>query len=464
VRKLKEDRSGESNEMSETRLEIRMLRLDEIRPNPFQPRESFPKDEIRQLADSIKTFGLLQPIIVRKKGKTYEIIAGERRWRAAQFAGLKEIPAIIKEIDDNRLVMESLIENVHRKDLAPIERARGLAEVYRLAGVEPASALNGLMGIKLALSTGRELKPSEKKIKEIADMIGLSYDYQHELLTQLKLTPIEQRRVTELGLGYEKISTIATIKQPEVRKKVIEIAPELKVKEVRKLSKIVKEAPRPVVEAVLKREIAPEIAEEIVKIEKPEIQKQALEIAKKGVYTPEGIKTRIQQLLSPRIELPAEPIEVQIFNKTVWNLERVGDFDFYTVGYEKKTIEQFIKLLKIKKISTVVDVRKNPVSQYKPEFSKENLERTLYQNGIRYVHYPELGVPSEIRRKLGETGDYEWFFKWYDENVIPKLSEVDLKTIGYPIAIMCVEYDPTRCHRHRIALALEKQGLRGYDL
>jgi len=156
----------------------------------------------------------------------FYLIHGERRWRASQFAGLKEIPAIIKDISDGQLMLESLIENVHRKDLNPIEKARGLAEVYRLARIKPASALNGLMGIHLALSTSRKLKPFEMKVKEVADLIGLSYDYQYKLLTQLKLTPEEQKRVTELELGYEKISTIATVEKPEVRKKFIEIAPD----------------------------------------------------------------------------------------------------------------------------------------------------------------------------------------------------------------------------------------------
>lgn len=454
--------------MSETILEVRMLRLDEIRPNPFQPRESFPKEEIQQLANTIKEVGLLQPISVRKKGKTYQIVSGERRWRACQFAGLKEIPAIIKDVDDSRLMIESLIENVHRKDLEPLEKARGLAEVYRLGGFESrlAERLKRVDSIVSQTETykGVELSEEDLRIKKIADMIGLSYDYQYRLLTQLRLTPEEQKRVSELKLGYEETATIATIERPEIRKKVIEIAPALKRAEVKKVSKLVKKAPEPVVEAVLERKVSPEVAEEIAKIEKPEIMKEALEIAKKGVYTSEGIKTRVEQLLRPRIELPTEPIEVQIFNKTMWNLERVGDFDFYTIGYEKKTIEQFLKLIEAKKIGTLVDVRKNPVSQYKPEFNKESLEETLSKNGIRYVHYPELGVPSEIRRELGETGDYDWFFKQYDENVVPKLDEVDFQTLNYPIAIMCVELDPTKCHRHRIALALEETGLRGYDL
>ena len=458
--------------MPETSLEVRMLRVDEIRPNPFQPRESFPKGEIQQLASTIKEVGLLQPITVRKKGKKYQIISGERRWRACQFLGVKEIPAIVKDVSDNQLMIESLIENVHRKDLEPLEKARGLAEVYRLMGFDPMK-----IGMKLHVmdnkirgyaryKPGTPLTEEEERIKETADKVGLSYDYQYRLLTQLRLTPEEQKRVAELKLGYEEIATIATVEEPEVRKKFIEIAPELKRAEIKKVSKVVKEAPKPVVESVLKREVTPEVAEEISKIEKPEIMEQALEIAKKGVYTVEGIKTRITQLMKPPIEVPEEPIDMQIFNKTMWNLQRIGDYDFYTIGYAKKTIEQFVELLKAKGVKTLIDVRKNPVSMFKPEFNKENVSKILKKNGIRYIHYPELGVPGEIRGELAKTGDYERFFKWYDENVIATLLEesVDLEAVSYPMAIMCVELDPTKCHRHRIALALEKRELRGIDL
>lgn len=451
--------------MSEAKLEVRMLRLDEIRPNPFQPRESFPKEEIQQLANTIKDVGLLQPITVRKKGKTYQIVSGERRWRACQFAGLREIPAIVKDVTDSEMMVESLIENVHRRDLEPIEKARGLAEVYRLAigpGFEPGKLK--WIEDKVIGRTKVSLTEEEKRIKKVADLVGLSYDYQYRLLSQLRLSPEEQKRVTELKLGYEKIASISSIEKEEDRKKLIEIAPTLERAKIKTITKIVKKAPKLVKEAVLKKEIEPEIAEEILKVEEPKIQRQALEIAKKGVYTKEGFQTRLLQLTKPRIELPQESIDVQIFNKTMWNLQRVEDFNFYTIGYEKKTIEQFLKLLEAKKISTLVDVRRNPVSQYKPEFSKENLKKTLSNKRISYVHYPELGVPSEIRRKLGETGDYDWFFKQYDQNVLPKMNEVDLETLSYPIAIMCVELDPTKCHRHRIALALEKRGLRGYDL
>jgi ParB-like chromosome segregation protein Spo0J len=457
--------------MSEVVLDVRMLRLDEIRPNPLQPRGSFAKEEIEQLANTIKEVGLLQPITVRKKGRTYQIISGERRWRACQFAGLKEIPAIVKDVTDSQMMIESLIENVHRKDLEPLEKARGLAEVYRLMGFDPMHVRIRIHTISNKIRGYAHYKPNtpltdeEKTIKGIADRIGLSHDYQYRLLSQLRLSPEEQKRVTELKLGYEKIASLSSVEEEEDRRKLIEIAPTLERAKVKTLAKIVKKAPRPVKDAVLEKEIEPEIAEEILKVEEPKIQEKALEIAKKGVYTREGFQTRLLQLTKPRVELPQESIDVQFFNKTMWNLERVGDFDFYTIGYEKKTIDQFLMLLKAKKIRTLVDARKNPVSQYKPEFSKENLEETLNKSGIKYIHYPKLGVPSQIRRKLGETGDYAWFFKQYDENVIPKLDEeVDLDTLNYPIAIMCVELDPTKCHRHRIALALEERGLRGIDL
>lgn len=454
--------------MVERGLEIKTLRIDQIRPNPYQPRESFPKEDIQQLAQTIKDVGLLQPITVRKKGETYQIVSGERRWRASQFAGLKEIPAIIKDVNDSQLMIESLIENVQRADLEPLEKARGLAEVYRLRGFEPLDVrlkLRALEKVVTGLVKREKLDDHERKIQELADRVGLSYDYQYRLLSQLRLSPYEQKRASELKLGYEKIASISSIEDEEDRKRLIEIAPALERAKVKTVTKVIRKAPKRVKEAVLKREIEPDIAEEIVKIEKPEVQEQALEIAKTGAYTKEGFQTRLIQITKPRIVLPQDSIDVQIFNKIMWNLERIGDFDFYTIGYEKKTIEQVIELLKRAKAKTLVDVRKNPVSQYKPDFNKVKLKETLKSNGISYVHYPELGVPSEIRRKLGETGDYAWFFKEYDVNILPELEgNADLKPLGYPIAIMCVELDPTRCHRHRIALALEKKGLRGYDL
>lgn len=102
----------------------KLLEITEVEPNREQPRKKFDEDALLELADSIKQFGVLQPLLVQKRKDYYEIIAGERRWRAAKMAGLKEIPVIIKEFSDQEIVEISLIENIQREDLNPIEEAQ----------------------------------------------------------------------------------------------------------------------------------------------------------------------------------------------------------------------------------------------------------------------------------------------------------------------------------------------------
>ncbi|HPQ02002.1 MAG: ParB/RepB/Spo0J family partition protein [Bacillota bacterium] len=97
--------------------------LDQLTANPFQPRAEFDPDKLEELAESIRAHGVLQPIVVRRAGENYQIIAGERRWRAAQMAGLQTIPAVVKELDDPGMIQVALIENLQREDLNPIEEA-----------------------------------------------------------------------------------------------------------------------------------------------------------------------------------------------------------------------------------------------------------------------------------------------------------------------------------------------------
>lgn len=99
------------------------LPINEIEPNRKQPRKNFDEDTLHELADSIKQFGIIQPLIVQKKDKYYEIIAGERRWRAAKAAGLKEVPVIVKNYSPQEVVEIAIIENIQREDLNPIEEA-----------------------------------------------------------------------------------------------------------------------------------------------------------------------------------------------------------------------------------------------------------------------------------------------------------------------------------------------------
>ena len=99
------------------------ISVDRLSPNPFQPRRSFTEEGLEQLAESIRHHGILQPIVVRPSGDGYQLIAGERRWRAAQIAGLQRIPAVVRELDDPSMVQVALIENLQREDLNPIEEA-----------------------------------------------------------------------------------------------------------------------------------------------------------------------------------------------------------------------------------------------------------------------------------------------------------------------------------------------------
>ena len=101
-----------------------IVKITMVEPNRDQPRKNFDEDSLEELADSIKQFGLLQPIIVQDRKTYYEIIAGERRWRAAKKAGLKEVPVIIKNLTDQEIVEISLIENIQRENLNPIEEAQ----------------------------------------------------------------------------------------------------------------------------------------------------------------------------------------------------------------------------------------------------------------------------------------------------------------------------------------------------
>ena len=112
--------------------EVKYLYLDDIIPNRFQPRENFDEQALKELAVSIKEHGVIQPIVVRQIGEKYEIIAGERRYKASTMAGLTKIPAIIKNLDDKESSKVALIENLQRRDLTPIEEARTYQKILEL--------------------------------------------------------------------------------------------------------------------------------------------------------------------------------------------------------------------------------------------------------------------------------------------------------------------------------------------
>ena len=105
--------------------------LDRVRPSPFQPRKEFSPEALQELTDSIRAQGVIQPLLVRQRGEHFELIAGERRWRASQLVGLKDVPVIVREVDDTAVLELALIENLQRENLNPMEEAQGYSELIQ---------------------------------------------------------------------------------------------------------------------------------------------------------------------------------------------------------------------------------------------------------------------------------------------------------------------------------------------
>ena len=144
--------------------------IRKIEPNREQPRKQFDEDAIEELSESIKQFGVIQPLIVKKKGDYYEIIAGERRWRASKKAGLKKVPVIIKEYDDKEILKISLIENLQREDLNPIEEAQAYQKLQEDYGLKQDEIAASVSKSRTAITnTMRLLRLDERVQKMIMD-------------------------------------------------------------------------------------------------------------------------------------------------------------------------------------------------------------------------------------------------------------------------------------------------------
>lgn len=146
---------------------ILMLKLDLIQPNKEQPRKTFDEEKINELAESIKNYGVLQPLLVQKNDSFYEIIAGERRWRAAKAAGLKEVPAVLKEYSKQEAMEISLIENVQRADLNPIEEALGYRQLIDEFGLTQEEIAVRVAKSRTAITNTMRLLKSDEQIQNM---------------------------------------------------------------------------------------------------------------------------------------------------------------------------------------------------------------------------------------------------------------------------------------------------------
>ena len=155
----------------------RLVKISSVEPNLNQPRRHFDEDALLELSESIKQYGVLQPLLVSDKKDYFEIIAGERRWRAAKMAGLKEVPVVVKEFTDQEIVEISLIENIQREDLNPIEEAMAYKRLMEEFHLKQDEIADRVAKSRTAVTNSMRLLKLSSKVQEmvIADMISAGH-------------------------------------------------------------------------------------------------------------------------------------------------------------------------------------------------------------------------------------------------------------------------------------------------
>ena len=164
--KKKVSRSSKTKKKEETKKEL-TLPIDKIEPNPDQPRNQFDEDTFLELSDSIKQFGVLQPLLVRKRKDYYEIIAGERRWRAAKQAGLNEVPVMIRKYNENEIVEIALIENIQRDNLNPIEEALAFKRLLTEFNLKQDEVAERVSKSRTAVTNAMRLLKLNEKVQQM---------------------------------------------------------------------------------------------------------------------------------------------------------------------------------------------------------------------------------------------------------------------------------------------------------
>lgn len=246
-----------------------IVNITKVEPNREQPRKNFDEDALEELAESIKQFGLLQPILVQDRKSYYEIIAGERRWRAAKKAGLKEVPVIIKNLTDQEIVEISLIENIQREDLNPIEEA----QAYK-----------------------RLLTEFNLKQDEVADRVSKSRTAVTNSMRLLKLCDEVQQMIINGMISTGHARALIGIEDPEKQYNIAQRIFDEKLS-VRDVEKLVKNIGKP----------------STTKLRKPNETDKSLEI----IY--QDIEDRLKEKLSTKVSISgkgngAGKIEIEFYN------------------------------------------------------------------------------------------------------------------------------------------------------
>ena len=253
-----------------TIMEFKIIPVEQIQANPFQPRQQFDEESLAELAESLKSIGEIQPIVVSRFEKGYQIIAGERRWRAAKLAGLKEIPVLIRETVGIDVLLESLIENLHRKDLESTERESALSALWK---------------------TGKW-----KTQEELSKALGKGREW---VAAQLLAANIRQKDEISPEVATRTISSTSGL-ESEDRKRIIEKVrtKEIPEQEVRDYVRAVKKAPESIKRELLKPKsrVTPKMAETIVEKLDEEEQNIVLEEIKQQRLTEDEVEERVIEI------------------------------------------------------------------------------------------------------------------------------------------------------------------------
>lgn len=200
----------------------RQIPLGAIRPNPYQPRHDFPEEALAELTESLRTSGLLQPIVVRPNEGHYEIIAGERRWRAAERLGWKEISAVVREVDDRTLLALALVENLQRDGLSPMDEAHGYARLMSEFRASPADVAEWIGRDRSTVANAVRLLKLPEGVQQMLHDGRLTTGHARALLQLSDQRAIANlaRTIVERGLSVREVETLARGDRPVARRAV----------------------------------------------------------------------------------------------------------------------------------------------------------------------------------------------------------------------------------------------------
>lgn len=218
--------TSSENKAEEMKSGEQMMKINMVEPNRDQPRKKFEEDALLELADSIKQFGVLQPLLLRKRKDYYEIIAGERRWRAAKMAGVKEVPVIIKDYTEQEIVEIGLIENIQRENLNPIEEAMAFKKLLEEFNLKQDEVAERVSKSRTAVTNSMRLLKLDERVQEmiVDDMISTGHarallaiddkEQQYDLANKIFDEKLSVRETEKL------VKEIKNPKKPKMKKKV----------------------------------------------------------------------------------------------------------------------------------------------------------------------------------------------------------------------------------------------------